>query len=241
MRIKLINPNMTQSMTESIGRCAMKCASKDTDVIWESASFGVNSVECHVDACLAGPAVLSSIRKGELSQDIDAYIIACFDDPGLYAAREITENPVVGIAEAAISAAKFLAPNFSIVTILDRSRLMNLELVRRYGAEHCLRSIRSTGMGVLEFEEDPARSMCALKEQSKKAVEEDGAECILLGCAGFAELAETLRKELGVPVIDGVTAAVKFAEALVTLGQRTSKVNSWKAPEPKTYFGYGYF
>lgn len=238
MRIKIINPNMTEAMTEAIRRCGQTYAAKGTELICESARFGVSSVECYVDAALAAPAVLESIGRGDREQQVDAYIIACFDDPGLSAARELTEKPVIGIAEAAIAAARFLAPSFSIVTVLDRSRILNRELVERNGAGKFCASIRSTGLGVLEFERDPAGGLAALEQQARLAVEEDGAECILLGCAGFVEFAEALRKKLGVPVIDGVMPAVKFAEAFVEMGLTTSKAVSYGRPEPKTYVGY---
>lgn len=241
MILKIINPNMTESMTASIARCAQKNAEQTTTLLCESAAFGVDSIECFTDEYLSVPAILRAIAKGDREQNVDAYIIACFDDPGLNAAREFTEKPVIGIAEAAMTAARFIAPSFSIVSILDRSRKMTEELVRRNAAQSFCRSIRTTGLGVLEFERNTVKGIEALAFQAEKAVEEDGAECILLGCAGFAGFAEELGKQLGVPVIDGVTAAVKFAEALTVMGLKTSKICSWKEPEPKKYSGYENF
>lgn len=229
---------MTDSMTASIARCARKYASPDTELICESVPFGVDSIECFTDEALSVPAILQSISKGDREQHVDAYIIACFDDPGLNAAREFTEKPVIGIAESAMTAARFVAPAFSIVSILDRSRKMTEELIIRNAAGSFCRSIRTTGLGVLEFEKDVASGLEALAFQSQKAVEEDGAECILLGCAGFVDFAEELRLRLGVPVIDGVMPAVKFAEALSAMNLKTSKTGSWKAPEEKHYKGY---
>lgn len=238
MIIKIINPNTTEEMTAAIGRCAEKYADPGTEIICESAGFGVDSIECFVDEYLAVPAVLKAITEGDKSQNVDAYIIACFDDPGLMAARELTDKPVVGIAEAAITTAKFLAPNFSVVSVLDRSRIMAEELIIRNGAERICRSIRSTGLSVLDFERNPEKGLNALETQAKRAVEEDGAECILLGCAGFVDFAEELRNRLGVPVLDGVMPAVKYAEALVKMGQKTCKKNSFSWPEEKEYTGY---
>ena len=238
MRIKVINPNMTQHMTDSIRICAEKYASPGTDIICESARFGVPSIECFTDTAFAQPAVLESIIRGDREQDIDAYVIACFDDPGLAAAREITTRPVVGIAHAAMITASLVSPSFSIVTVLDRSRIMNLELAERYGYGRMLRSVRSTGLGVLEFEKDLKRGMQALAKQAEIAVSQDGAESILLGCAGFVDFADGLRKQLGVPVIDGVMPAVKYAEALVLMNLSTSKLRSWGPPEEKEYIGF---
>lgn len=238
MKIKLINPNTTQSMTESIEMCARKYARKDTQVYAVSPDMGVDSIECYVDEYLSVPGVLKEIVKGDREENADAYIISCFGDPGLQAAREITDKPVLGIAESAIAAAKMIAPYFSIVSVLDRSKKVTEDVVFNYGATQFCRSIRSTGLSVLEFGENPKKGLEALERESIQAVREDGAECILLGCAGFVDFVERLKSRLGVLVLDGVMPAVKFAEALVDMGLKTSKVNTWKYPEAKEYVGY---
>lgn len=238
MKIKLINPNTTWAMTESIEACAKKYARRDTQVYAVSPDTGVDSIECYVDEYLAVPGVLQEIIKGDREEGADAFVISCFGDPGLQAAREITEKPVLGIAESAIAAAKMIAPYFSIVSVLDRSRKVTEDVVSNYGAEQFCRSIRSTGLSVLEFGADPEKGLKALERESIRAIQEDGAECILLGCAGFVDFVEKLRIQLGVPVLDGIMPAVKFAEALVDMGLKTSKVNTWKYPEPKEYVGY---
>ena len=115
---------------------------------------------------------------------------------------------------------------------------MNAELLERNCAQKFCKSIRATNLGVLEFESNPAEGLQALAYQAKEAVEKDGAEAIILGCAGFVDFAADLRKVLGVPVIDGVIPAIKFAEALVSMGWSTCKTNSWNYPEIKKYFGY---
>ena len=91
---------------------------------------------------------------------------------------------------------------------------------------------------MLDFGKHPEKGLAALADQSRIAVTQDGAECILLGCAGFVDFADELRKELGVPVLDGVVPAVKFAEALVKMKVKTSKANTWKPPEKKEFKGF---
>ena len=103
------------------------------------------------------------------------------------------------------------------------------------------RSIRSTGLSVLEFGRDPERGLAALAHQGELAVREDGAECILLGCAGFVDFVEDLSQKLGVPVLDGVMPAVKFAEAMVDMRLATSKVSTWGYPENKEIVGLPMF
>ena len=240
MKIKIINPNTTLSMTESVEVVARRAARPDTEVWAVSPQTGPTSIECYVDEYLAIPGVLREVIKGDREEGADAFIIACFGDPGLQAAREVTDKPVLGIAESAITAAKFIAPYFSIVSVLDRSAKVTEDVVSNYGAEKFCRSIRSTGLSVLDFGADPERGLAALAKQSKLAVEEDKAECILLGCAGFVDFVDKLKSELGVPVLDGVAPAVKFAEALVQLGLKTSKSNTWSLPEKKDYIGYDF-
>lgn len=238
MKIKIINPNTTLSMTDSIRKMAESVADAGTEIIAVSPATGPDSIECYVDEYLAIPGVLQEIIKGDKEENVDAYIIACFGDPGLQAAREVTDKPVLGIAESAITVAKIIAPYFSVVSVLDRSRKVTEDVVKNYGAEIFCKSIRSTGLSVLEFGRNKEKGLEKLVEQGRKAVSEDGAECILLGCAGFVDFVKHMREELGVPVLDGVSPAVKIAESLVKLGVNTSKVNTWKKPEQKEIIGF---
>src|SRR5437867_9508252 len=107
MRIKVINPNTTESMTRTIGAAARSVAAPGTEIIAVSPAMGPVSIECHYDEALSTLGVLDEVRKGE-ADACDGYIIACFGDPGLLAAREIARGPVVGIAEAAMHAASFI-------------------------------------------------------------------------------------------------------------------------------------
>ena len=241
MKIKLINPNTTLEMTESIRLAAEKYKAAGTKIIAVSPQTGPDSIETFMDDYLAVPGVLKEIIDGDRKEHADAYVIACFGDPGLKAAREVTTKPVIGIAEAAILISELIAPSFSIVSVLDRSVQITRELVYGYGAERRCKSIRSTGLEVLEFNRNPQKGLEALKREAEKAVREDGAECILLGCAGFVDFVQDLRKTLGVPVLDGVVPALKLAEAMVGAGLSTSKINTWKKPENKTIKGFPMF
>ncbi|MCQ2560729.1 MAG: aspartate/glutamate racemase family protein [Clostridia bacterium] len=237
MKIKIINPNTTWDMTESIRKMAESVCDPGTEIIAVSPTIGPASIEGYVDEYMSAIGVVDEVIKGE-KEGCDAYIIACFGDPGLEAAREATDKPVLGIAESAMTVAKVIAPYFSVLSVLDRSRKMTDDLVIAYGCRDYCRSVRSTGLEVLEFGRNPEKGLAALIEQGKKAVNEDGAECILLGCAGFVDFVEALNKELGVPVLDGVSPAVKLAEAYVKLGIKTSKVNTYKYPEKKEVLGF---
>lgn len=238
MKIKIINPNTTLSMTKSIELAARKFARPDAHVYAVSPATGPDSIESMYDEYLSVPGVISEVIKGDREEGADAFIIACFGDPGILACREVTDKPVIGIAQAAYTLAQMIAPNFSVVYVLDRSETVVRNSLHLAGAEHACKSLRSCGLGVLDFERDPDIGIKALSLQSRKCVEVDGAECVVLGCAGFVQFAEKLNHELPVPVIDGVMPAVKFAEALVDMGVKTSKKNLWSFPAPKVVLGF---
>lgn len=236
MLIKVINPNTTWAMTERIGECALAVAAAGTLVQAVSPSMGPASIESHYDEALAVPGLLDEIAKGE-RDGVDGYVIACFGDPGLDAARELAQGPVIGIAEAAMHTAAFLGRGFSIVTTLGRTRGRAWELAARYGMSTSCRNVRACEIPVLELDipGSPAREL--ITQECKRAVEDDGAEVLVLGCAGMADLCHRLSAEVGVPVVDGVAAATKTVELLVTLGLQTSTRSEYDRPVPKQYAG----
>jgi allantoin racemase len=234
MRIRIINPNTTQSMTATIAEAARAVAFPGTDIIAATSQTGPVSIEGHYDEAMSFIGLVDEIRKGE-AEGTDAYVIACFGDPGLLGARELTGAPVLGIAEAAMHAASFVATGFSIVTTLERTRIIAEHLVRSYGMEHHCRRVRATDIPVLELENPASNARALILGECESAVAEDKSGAIVLGCAGMADLGRFLEERLQVPVIDGVAAAVKFAEALVGLGLKTSKRGDLAYPLPKIY------
>ena len=237
MKIKIINPNTFQDMTRSIGEAAKKYARSGTEVVTVSPKRGPISIEDHYDEALAAVGVMEEVKKGE-EEGFDGYIVACFGDPGLYACREITEKPVVGIAEAALFMACMLGYRFSILSVLSRIEALMHDLVRKYGIESRCASVRCTDIPVCDFEKFKDTAKEVLLQVGKQAVEEDRAEVLCLGCAGMVGLDEELEKELKVPVIDPVVAALKFIEGIVDYGKKTSKIMSFKFPEKKEIIGF---
>lgn len=234
MRIKLINPNTSSAMTEAMARAAREVASPGTRIDAVTTLSGPASIEGHYDEAIS---VIGLIDQMRADPDADAYVIACFGDPGLLAARELTGAPVLGIAEAAMHSATFLATSFSVVTTLERTRIISEALVRNYGMQAACRRVRATDLPVLELEEPGDRVNETVFAECLRALDEDRCGAIVLGCAGMAGLVDYLRARLPVPVIDGVAAAVKFAEALVGGGLRTSKHGDLAYPLPKIYSG----
>lgn len=235
MRLLVVNPNTTPSMTATIAAAARLAAAATTTIEAVTASMGPASIEGYYDEALAVPGLLAAIRQGE-REGAEAAIIACFDDTGLDAARSMAGIPVIGLCEAALATASFLARRIGIVTTDFRARVPVEELVARYGMSARVR-VRAAGIAVLALEDPSSGAVARLRDEIALALEQDHAEAIVLGCAGMAELAASLQREFRVPVIDGVGAAVKKAEALVSLGLATSKRGAYAYPAKKSFAG----
>jgi allantoin racemase len=235
MKIAVINPNTTVSMTATIADAARRVANAETEIVAITSSMGPVSIEGYYDEVFAVPGLLVEIVKTE-REGADAIVIACFDDTGLDAARALAGIPVVGICEAALSATSFIAQRFSVVTTMERSRLPVEHLVHRYGmGSRC--KVRAADVPVLSLEDPNSNARDRLRSEISAALKDDRAEAIVLGCAGMADLTAALRQEFGVPVIDGVAAAVKQAESLVAQGLSTAKRGAYATPVSKTYHG----
>lgn len=236
MRIKIINPNTTQSMTDKIGACARAVARPGTEILAVSPGMGPASIESHYDEALSVPGLLQEIAAGE-RDGVDGYVIACFGDPGLKAARELARGPVVGIAEAAMHLASLVSTHFSVVTTLGRTIGQAEHLAEAYGMRRFCARVRACEIAVLALEEPGSDARNRIIDECRRALDEDGSDAIVLGCAGMADLCAHISDVLGVPVIDGVAAATQLVESLVTLGLRTSKRGEFARPLPKAMSG----
>lgn len=227
MRILLVNPNSTVSMTEKAVKAARKVARAGCEIIGATPRGNPPSIQGFYDVAMSLPGLLGEIGR---HRDVDAVVIACFDDTGLDAARAAVNVPVIGIGEAAFHAASFLACRFSVVTTLSRS-VPGIEAnLQRYGlAARCAR-VRASDIPVLDLERGDAAVTERIAGEIDAAMQEDGAEAIVLGCAGMTDLMTELAERFGIPVIDGVSSAVTFAEALVAAGLRTSKIGGYASP-----------
>ena len=235
MRILVINPNTTQAMTDAIGEVARGAAALDTVIECTSPVGGPRSIEGFTDEAIAGYHVAETVARTR--GEYEGYVIACYGDPGLAAARELSYGPVVGIAEATFHMASLVAHRWSVVSVLPRIRPLLEELVARNGMQQHCASIRCTPLSVLEIEEDLERTKRLIVKEGRAAIEHDGAEAILLGCAGLGPIDKELQHELGVPVFDGTGCAVKLVESLLSYGVTTAKVRAYLPPEPKELVG----
>ena len=237
MKLLLINPNTSAAMTDGMTASARAVAAPDTQVIGRQPSFGPVSIESHFDEVFGAAGVAEQVRLAE-HEHFDAMVVACFGDPGLDAARELTAAPVLGIAEAAFHAASFVATGCSVVTTMTRTCGIAERLVLRYGFERSCRGIHSTDIPVLALEHCGDETVAQIEAAARHALQADRSGAIVLGCGGMATLCQTLQQRLGVPVVDGVSAAVKLAEALVALGLRTDKRGDYAPPLPKRWVGW---
>jgi allantoin racemase len=231
MRILLVNPNTTSAMTSDMITSA-RAVEPTAEIVGVTASHGVAAIDGYRDDVLAAAAVIDAITQHEGT--FDAAVVGCFGDPGLFAARELTEAPVVGIAEASFLTAMILGRRFSVLTTLDRGAPPILDLVRLHGVESRCASVRATGLTVLAAHGDPERTLTVLERAGQEAIRSDGAEVLCLGCGGMVGLRERLQDTLGVPVVEAVTAATTLAAGLVRNQLHTSKVRAFTWPEVTT-------
>lgn len=227
MRILVVNPNTTASMTEKACVAARQVASEGTEIVAVTSQHGPVSIEGYYDEAMAVPGMLQAIQS---EQDFDAVVIACFDDTGLDAARCITDKPVIGIGEAGYRVASMLANKFSVVTTLSRSVPALEHNLHRYGMERQCVRVRASDIPVLELENEASGAVHKIAGEIELAMAEDKAEAIVLGCAGMVDLADKLSAQFSIPVLDGVTCAVSLCESLVRLQVKTSPQVGYAPP-----------
>ena len=236
MKIVVVNPNITASMTRAIGAAARRAAFPGTEIVAVNPTMGPVSIEGYYDEAFSVPGLLSEIVKAE-ADGADAHVIACFDDTGLEAARACAEAPVIGIGEAAFHVASLIAHRFTVITTLSRSIAAIETNLMKYGLDRRCAKVRAAEVSVLALEDAASDARQAIDAEIERAKTQDRAEAIVLGCAGMADLAAELAAAHGLPVIDGVAAAVKLAEGLISLGVKTSKRGAYAPPLKKAYGG----
>jgi allantoin racemase len=232
LRIKVIVPAATSIWNEKVREAYEATKDLGTQITIINLEKGPESIEQHYDVAWAEFFALQEIQRAE-EEGYDAVISYCFDDPALLAAKEKLRIPVVGLQEPSIHLAAILGRKFSVVGVGGERGIGAAEdEIRRYRLEGSLASIRLADILVLDIDRDREKLWSALSAEARKAVEEDGADVIVLGCGALLGLAQQLQKELGVPVIDPGLVALKVAEDLVKLTLAQSK-KAFPFPNPK--------
>jgi len=234
MKIMVINPNTSKTMTDHIRKELSAIKRPETELTVLCPERGPDTIESAYDEAHAVPPTLELVKKAN-REGFHAVVIACFSDPGLRAAREISTIPVIGIEESSLHLAAMLGARFSIMTPRKARIAAKREEVHALGMSHFLASVRSLDLSVAETDSDPERTKQRVLEEAEKAVSEDGAEVIILGCAGMIGYAAEIEKTLNIRVIDPTTAAFKITEALAELGLAHSKAGLYAPPPEKPF------
>ncbi len=234
MRLLVINPNISESVTALIEAEARRSASPGTEITVQTAAFGVAYIETRFEALIGAYATAQLAAEHHAGHD--AVIVAAFGDPGLAGLREALPIPVLGLTESALATACLLGHRFSIVAISQRIQAWYREVVEANGLIGRLASIRALdrplAIGNVQGEHEEAlRALC------ERAVKEDGAEVIVLAGAPLAGLARALHGRLPVPVVDGVSSAVRHAETLCALQPGKASAGSFAPPPVKPHRG----
>jgi allantoin racemase len=224
-RITVINPNTSTELTDTIVAAAQAVSGAGVTVVGANPSVGVPSVESHAEEAIAAVGVLEQIREHRAATD--AFVVACFGDTGVQAAREVATCPVVGMTEAALQTACLVAHRFVVITMPPRTIAHSDRVVQALGLEHRC-AVVAVDVPVAELVGGSTHLLDAFAEAARTAIG-DGSEAVVLGCAGLADLVQPLSEVLGVPVIDGVAAAVGVATGLVAMGLTTSRANTLAA------------
>ena len=234
MKIKVILPVITKDFVKPAKEEIEKFASKGTEISVEAIQYGAASIESSYDEMLNAPGIIKVAEKAQ-SDGFDGIITDCMCDPALEALRERLDIPVVGPGRASILCAAELAHRFSVVTVVENVFTIFENKVMGLGLAGKLASVRAVNIPVLDLA-DLKKLTGALVDESIKAIEEDGAHAIVLGCTGMMgvadNLAETLKKKgYEVPVIDPVAVAVKYLEMLIALDLKQSKKTYMPPPD----------
>ena len=235
MKLLLINPNISDSVSELIRAEAERTASSGTEVEVLTAPFGVAYIETRFEALIG--AYAAAQLAAEHHERFDAVVVAAFGDPGLGGLREALPVPVTGLTEAALASACLLGQRFSIVAISQRIRAWYRQTVQAYGLDGRLASIRGLDQALPDIgsvQDDQGERLLAL---AHRCVAEDGADVIVLAGAPLAGLARSVRGKLPVPVVDGVSSAVRHAETLVALQPGRATRGSFAPPPEKPHRG----
>ncbi len=211
-RLLVLNPNTTASITELAARHVRVAVGADFEIVAATAEFGCAYVASEACYAIAAHAALECFA--ERAEGCDAVLLACFGDPGLFALREVSQVPVVGLAEASMQAAAERGGRFAIVTGGERWKPMLERFAAALGFRDRLAAVRTVALTGGEIAENPEAAVAMLASACAAAANEDGADEVILGGAGLAGLAERIQPRVWVPVLDSVVVGAQRAAAL---------------------------
>ncbi|HSQ26247.1 MAG TPA: aspartate/glutamate racemase family protein [Anaerolineales bacterium] len=231
MNITVINGNISSSVSEDILQAARLAAFPGTEITMLTPEIGPATIGGYLDAELSAMGICDEIARA--NQTTDAFVIACFSDPGLFAAREMTSLPVIGIAQASMVTALQLGHSFSLLSPMKKMRPILRKLAVGYGFQDHLASIQTVEMSVAQAAIHGDERMNAFLQAGTIAMEKDGAEVLILAGAVMAGMEKEMMRELGIPVLDPVKCAMIQAQGLVAMQLLTSKKGGFSEHRPK--------
>lgn len=237
MKVLVINPNSSETVTAAIMESARRGASAGTELIAVTTKGGTRNIDSAFGDYLSGAFMIRTCLDAVALHRPDAVVLAGFGRVGIDALKEALAIPVVSISEASMALACLLGHRFTTLTMLQQFVPYQQDLVRLYGFEAKCASVRAINVNVEECVTDREKTMRELKEQIQRIVAEDRAEVVILACAGLCGYDTELSRLAGVPVLDPVAVGVKVAEDLVGLGLRHSKIRKF-APPPQPLENY---
>ena len=209
-------------------------AAAGTEVAAEPTAKGPAAIESAHDAGIVVPELIRLAPLAE-KRGFDAIIIGCYSDPGLDALRELLAIPVIGPGAASLHLAAQLGTRLSVLTPSGRGYGRVAARLRGLGIAPLLASVRGIGLSVMDLAQQKPGALDKAAEAARVAVDQDGADVLVLGCMSMAFLpgvTQALGKKVGVPVVNPVIAALKTAEACVAMGLAHSK-KAWPVPKPQ--------
>lgn len=218
MRILLVNPNMTQAMTDSMATVARRVAEGRAEIVPLTAPRGFPYIASLAEAQVAGAITLEMIAEN--LDGIDAVVIAAFGDPGLGGAKQLFDLPVVGMAEAAVMTAAMLGERFSIVTFSPVMTRWYTDCVLATGLGGRFTGVRTPALHEGDVGNAAQEKRSDLVALARQAVVQDGADVVILGGAPLAGLAPEIDADIPAVVIDPIASAVAQAMTLAAMGVR---------------------
>lgn len=230
MKLLIINPNSSETVTSAIMESARRAASPGTELIAVTTKGGTRNIDSAFGDYLSGAYMLRTALEAVALHKPDAVVLAGFGRVGIDALKEALAIPVVSIAEASMALACLLGHRFTTLTMLQQFIPYQQDLVRLYGFEAKCASVRAINVNVEECVTNREKTLRELKAEILKVVAEDRAEVVILACAGLCGYDTELSRLAGVPVLDPVAVGVKIAESLVALGLSHSKRQKFAHP-----------
>jgi allantoin racemase len=230
LNILVVNPNVSEIVLDVIVQAARGAAASGSTVVGLHSPRGTRNIDSSYGDYMSAPHMIEAVRARCETEHFDAVVLCGFGNVGIFALREILDVPVVSISEASMALACTLGHRFSTLTMLDQFIPYQQDLVRLFGFEAKCASVRSININVERAAIERDRTLAELTKQVRTIVAEDGAEVVILACAGLCGYERDLSASAGIPVLDPVAVGVKTAETLVTLGVTHSKLRKFKTP-----------